>query len=44
MKIPNNTQFKDINSAINLPKVSIETLETYLNPVDKRIDDEYKNR
>ena len=43
MDIPDSTSFKDINSDIILPNVSIETLETYLNLVDKRIDDKSKN-
>ena len=43
MTIPDSDIYKDVHGDIVLPNVTMETLETYLNLVDKSMDNKARN-
>ncbi len=43
MAIPDSILYKDLHGNNEIPSVSMETLETYLNLVDKTMDSKAKN-
>ena len=43
MNIPDTIVYKDFHGDIEIPRVSMETLQTYLATVDKTLDEKAKN-
>ena len=43
MEIPESTLYKDLHGDVNIPSISLDSLQTYLKTADKTLDSKAKN-
>ena len=43
MKIPESTLYKDLHGDVNIPSISLDSLQTYLKTADKTMDSNAKS-